>query len=209
MKKPAIITFLFMLFLPTFSFASIITIGSVTFERGEDNFADAAVRISGSGGEFGVACETGLSDLDFETGCFNLANDDVFRLDFDVAFSNQSGDDLYFTDTRFSADALAFSMDGVNFFNIAAGAFSDTGIDGVLNGTFNFDLFAVTVDLSNYGFSSGGMFNSIWIRGIVESDPTLIANLNKTLVNNVPAPSALSLLLLSFMVLGFSRKTRF
>ena len=208
MKKLIVVTCLVLLFIPTFTFASVITIGSVTFERGEDNFADAAVRISGSGGAIGLDCETALSDLDYETGCFNLDSNDVFRLDFDVAFSNQSGDDLYFTDARFSADAVDFSMDGVNFFTIAAAAFTDTGISGALSGRISFDLFAVTLDLSNYGFSNGGVFNSIWIRGVFQSDPTLIANLNKGIANNVPTPNTLSMLLLSLIALGFSRKVK-
>lgn len=176
--------------------ASPISIGGTTFAGGLNDFPTSVVTISGGGNEFaGVTCEAALTGADIDTGCFNIASGGVFRLDFARTFANEAGADIYFTDSRFSADALDFSLDGTTFFNIAAGDFTNTGVNSTIRGVGgSFDLFAAEVDLSGYGFAPGGTYSSIWLRGAGESDPIVVGLLDGSAPPAIPLPASLPLL---------------
>lgn len=184
--------------------AAPITIGAYTFDAGEDAFASSATVISGAASVFGgITCAEGLTGSDIDTGCFNMSSTDVVRLDYATSFANGVGDDLVFTDSRFSADGLDFSLDGVNFFNLSASDFTDTGVDSVIrNEFFAFDLFAVAIDLADFGFAADAVFSSIWLRGTGQSDPVFVGALNSVQGGNpVPLPGAA--LLFASAIAGF------
>lgn len=192
--------------------AAPIMIGATTFELGIDAFPTSVSFLSGSSFAFGgISGEEGLTGADIDTGAFNLDTTDVLELVYSTPIVNQTGDDLYFTDSRFSADSLDFSIDGgTTFHTIAADDFMDTGVDSVIRNTsFTFSLFAATIDLSDFGVASGGSISSLQIRGMSESDPIVVGNLNADVGPAVPEPSALGLLLTalgSVLVVGLRRR---
>lgn len=189
--------------------AAPITIGGVTFQGGLADFPTAVATISGATQVFGgIGCEEGLTGADIDTGCFNMGSGDVLRLDYGRSFGNAAGADIYFTDGRFSDDALDFSLDGSTFFTIAAGTFVDTGVDSAIrNEGFTFDLFAAQIDLSTYGVGAGGSYSSIWLRGISQSDPIVVGLLDGVQAQ-VPLPAGLPLLAGGLGVLALWRRRR-
>lgn len=188
--------------------AAPITIGGTTFAGGLADFPASVTVISGSTQEFGgIGCAEGLTGAELDTGCFNMSRLDVVRLDYGRSFSNGVGADIYFTDSRFSTDALDFSLDGATFFTIPANGFSDTGVNSAIrNDGQQFDLFAALIDLSSYGFAAGGSYSSIWLRGVDESDPIVVGLLDGTTA--VPLPATLPLLVAGLGALGLVRRRR-
>ena len=169
-----------------------VTIGGTTFPLGINAFPNLVVQLNGSPPqEFGgVSATDGLTGADIDTGAFNLNSGQIFELFFPVPIVNLPGDDVYLTDGRFSDDPLALSVSmGGGFTTIAAGSFFDTGVDSTIRNTnFDFDLFAVTVDLSDFGIAPNASISSLKIRGESQSDPIVVGNLNK-----VPEPSSVVL----------------
>jgi hypothetical protein len=164
--------------------SSAIVIGDTTFELGIQAFPNSVVQIAGAPpfAFGGISAEQGLIGADIDTGAFNLNNTQIFRLSFPVPIVNQLGPDLYFTDSRFSSDALDFSLDGgATFHRINVNDFLDTGISSTLRNTgLPFRLFAAKIDMSNYGVAAGASISTVVIRGVIESDPVVVGNLNKT-----------------------------
>ncbi len=157
-----------------------VTIGDTTFDLGADAFPSSVTLISGGGSIFGgVTGVEALTGGDINTAIFNLDSGDVFELTFPVPIVNQTGDDLYFTDTRFDARGIGFSLDGgATWHPVPPGDFVDTGLNPLLNGNFTPDLFAVTIDLSDFGVAAGASFDTIQMRGNNGTDPVVVGNLN-------------------------------
>jgi hypothetical protein len=186
------------------SSATPIVIGTTTFELGINAFPNSVIQIAGSPPYAfgGISATDGLTGADIDTGAFNLNSSQIFELFYPVPIVNQPGDDIYFTDGRFSTDALDFSVDfGSGFNTIASTTFFDTGVNSTIRNTnLNFDLFASTIDLSNFGFAIGDSITSLRIRGINESDPIVIGNLN----TDAPIPEPSTLLLLGTGLVGIA-----
>ncbi|MBL28017.1 MAG: hypothetical protein CMM50_10775, partial [Rhodospirillaceae bacterium] len=161
---------------------SPITIGGTVFSLGAAAFPTSVVRIAGGpASEFGGVSDTdALTGPDIDTGAFNLDLGQIYELTFSVPIVNGDGDDLYFTDSRFSFDSLNFSFDGGSTFHtINSTDFLDTGVDSAIRGSgLTFDLFAATIDLSDFGVASGATFTSIQIQGVSGSDPIVVGNLS-------------------------------
>jgi hypothetical protein len=167
------------------------SIGDTEFPWGTLAFPDLVVQLQGQEPEpfGGVSATEGLTGADIDTGAFNLNASQVFELFFPIPIVNQPGDDIYFTDARFSADALSFNL-GEKWDRIATQDFFDTGENSTIRDTdLSFDLFAATIDMSDFGFAPGESITSFKIRGVNESDPIVIGNLNE-----VPIPHTILLL---------------
>jgi hypothetical protein len=205
--RPAYAAFFATFGLATVANAAPITIGSTTFALGINAFPNSVTQIAGLPpfAFGGISATAGLTGADIDTGAFNLNSTQIFELSFNTPIINQPGDDIYFTDGRFSDDALDFSLDGgTTFFSLGVGDFTDTGVNSVIRNTaFSFDLYAATVDMTSFGFSSGDSITSIQIRGVVESDPIVVGNLN-----SVPAPGTIALLAMGFAGIGFRIRNR-
>lgn len=184
--------------------ASSIWIGSTEFRLGIDAFPNLVVQTAGDPPSpiGGVSATAGLTGADIDTGAFNLKSSQEFELFFPVPIVNQPGDDIYLTDARFTADSLQLELDmGAGFTLIEATSFLDTGVNSVIRNTsIAFDLYAATVDMSDFGFAPGASITSLKIRGVEQSDPIVIGNLN------VPEPS--SALLLGFGIAGLTLRGR-
>jgi hypothetical protein len=184
--------------------AAAIWIGPTQFQLGTEAFPNAVVQTAGDPPApiGGVSATAGLTGADIDTGAFNLTSSQEFELFFPVPIVNQPGDDIYLTDGRFSSDSLQLELDmGTGFAMIEATSFFDTGVHSVVrNTTISFDLFAATVDMSDFGFAPGASITSLRIRGVDQSDPIVIGNLN------VPEPS--SALLLAFGIAGLALHSR-
>jgi hypothetical protein len=175
----------------SYSLGAPIEIGGTIFPWGNDAFPYYVVQLKGKTPEpFGdISATEGLTGADIGTGAFNLNASQVFELFFPRPIVNQPGDDIYFTDGRFSADALSFNL-GEKWDRIATRDFFDTLEDStILNTDLSFDLFAATIDMSDFGFAPGESITSFKIRGVNESDPIVIGNLNV-----VPIPHTILLL---------------
>jgi hypothetical protein len=186
----------------SYSIGAPITIGETNFPLGINAFPNFVAQREGpTPPPFGgISATDGLTGADIDTGAFNLRNAQVFELLFPTPIVNQPGDDIYFTDARFSADALHFSFDK-RWFRIGPQDFFDTGVDSVIrNTTRSFDLFASNIDMSNFGFAPGESITSLKIRGVNESDPIVVGNLN------IPIPHTILLLATGLISLGVLKR---
>lgn len=182
----------------SYSIGAPIIIGETSFPLGINAFPNFVAQREGpTPPPFGgISATDGLTGADIDTGAFNIGQPQVFELLFPIPIVNQPGDDIYFTDARFSADALHFSFDN-RWFRIAPQDFFDTGVDSVIrNTTRSFDLFASNIDMSNFGFAPGQSITSLKIRGGIEADPIVVGNLN------IPIPHTILLLATGLIGLG-------
>ena len=189
--------------------AGSIFIGTTEFESGENAFPYLVTQEAGPTNSYaGILGTDGLTGHDLDTGAFNLDSGDIFELNFPVPIVNQVGADIYFTDSRFSTDALDIDISlGGSYYTIQASAFTDTGVDSVIRNTnLGFDLFAAEIDMSDFGFALGESISVLRIRGVSQSDPIVIGNLNSA--NVVPLPGAVWLGLGLLGTLGAVRRLR-
>ena len=189
--------------------AGSIFIGTTEFEWGENAFPYLVTQEAGPTNSYaGILGTDGLTGHDLDTGAFNLDSGDIFELNFPVPIVNQVGADIYFTDSRFSTDALDIDISlGGSYYTIQASAFTDTGVDSVIRNTnLGFDLFAAEIDMSDFGFALGESISVLRIRGVSQSDPIVIGNLNSA--NVVPLPGAVWLGLGLLGTLGAVRRLR-
>ena len=189
--------------------AGSIFIGTTEFELGENAFPYLVTQEAGPTNSYaGILGTDGLTGHDLDTGAFNLDSGDIFELNFPVPIVNQVGADIYFTDSRFSTDALDIDISlGGSYYTIQASAFTDTGVDSVIRNTnLGFDLFAAEIDMSDFGFALGESISVLRIRGVSQSDPIVIGNLNSA--NVVPLPGAVWLGLGLLGTLGAVRRLR-
>ena len=189
--------------------AGSIFIGTTEFELGENAFPYLVTQEAGPTNSYaGILGTDGLTGHDLDTGAFNLDSGDIFELNFPVPIVNQVGADIYFTDSRFSTDALDIDISlGGSYYTIQPSAFTDTGVDSVIRNTnLGFDLFAAEIDMSDFGFALGESISVLRIRGVSQSDPIVIGNLNSA--NVVPLPGAVWLGLGLLGTLGAVRRLR-
>jgi hypothetical protein len=184
----------------SYSLGAPIKIGDKIFQWGIDAFPSSVIQLAGKIPDpfGGISATEGLTGADIDTGAFNLNASQVFELFFPIPIVNQPGDDIYFTDGRFSADALSFNL-GEKWDRIATQDFRDTGVESSIRNRKDkhFDLFAATIDMSDFGFAPGESITSFLIRGVSESDPIVIGNLNA-----VPIPPTILLLATGLIGLG-------
>jgi hypothetical protein len=183
----------------SYSLGAPIKIGDTIFQWGLDAFPSEVVQFHGEPPKpFGeISAIEGLTGADIDTGAFNLNSSQRFELFFPIPIVYQPGDDIYFTDGRFSADALSFNL-GERWTRIDRRDFFDTGETPILRNTGrSFALFAATIDLSDFGFAPGESIESLKIRGVNQSDPIVIGNLNA-----VPIPHTIFLLATGLIGLG-------
>ena len=169
------------------------------------NWATSATRIAGTTGDFaGVSGEDGLVGDDLTDGAINTDANTIFEVGFS-GITNGVGADLLILDSRFSPDGAYITIGGTEIL-VAADSFSDTGMDFVLKNTgFNFDLFAVAVDLSAWGVAAGDSISSLLFRGTGQSDIMGFAGLG-SVATSVPEPGTLSLLGIGLLGLAFARR---
>ena len=197
-----------------------ITIGPFTFH--DLAFADDATQIdAGTISLFGGAANlddalTGFSPTKAIVNIGLGTNANHFQLDFtDLLAVNATGADLVFFDARFSEDPYEIAVRPVGSaftsFNIfAVSDFVTTSTPGPSSATATSVLFALPIELDNFGLASGTVVDAIQFRsllnagGNIDGDPVMAAALNV-----IPEPSSLItwglLALLGLVVYGRRR----
>ena len=143
--------------------------------------------------------ENSVIGSDINQGIF-LAGADYATLSFDdnIIF-NGAGADFVVFEIGAPAETADVSV------NLGGTLLSySTTWTGVSNGTFNLN--AVAIDMSDFGFAAGAIANKVSVFNTINSfDLTLIGALNN---RSVPEPSILALLSLGLIGIGFVRRRK-
>ena len=184
-----------------------ILVGPFTFK--DLAFADDATQIdAGTIFLIGGAADlddalTGFSPTKGIAGTGSSGNANHFQLDFtDLLAVNAAGDDLVFFDARFSEDPYEIAVREVgsgftSFLSFLVTDFVDTGEFGP-----NFSsLFALPIELDDFGLAAGTVVDAIQFRAlensseVIDGDPVMAA-----VLNTVPEPSTLLLAFTAFLL---------
>ena len=184
-----------------------ILVGPFTFD--DLAFADDATQIdAGTISLIGGAADlddalTGFSPTKGIAGIGQLGKANHFQLDFtDLLAVNAAGDDLVFFDARFSEDPYEIAVREVgssfsSFLSFTVADFVDTGEFGPNSSS----LFALPIELDDFGLAAGTVVDAIQFRalenspGNIDGDPVMAAALN-----TVPEPSTLVLTFTAILI---------
>jgi len=170
-----------------------------------NNWVTSASRLSGTDGALNDTDPVAaLVGDDLTDGAINIDSSNKFQLNFSSGIKNNSGADLVIFDAQFSADSVFVEINGVE--NLILNTdFIDSGLDFTLkNSTYVFSLFGASLDLSNWGISTGNSIFSINIRGDEQSDIMGVSGMFAA--TSVPVPAVVWLFGFGLFVLIGVRK---